>query len=94
MSPELVSGSGERVGGLQLGGSNAGKWVDHQKKKFFMNNSVEALIPFNEGYQGPLKLHVPLGGQYVGKMGLYHVALLQESQMSVGFYHRNLMLGI
>ena len=24
-----------------------------------MNNSVEALIPFNEGYQSLLKVHVP-----------------------------------
>ena len=28
---------------LLLGGSNAGKWHDHGKKKFFINNSVEAL---------------------------------------------------
>ena len=30
----------------------------HQNKKLFMNNSVETLIPFNKGHQGPLKLHV------------------------------------
>ena len=40
------------LGGLQLGSSNAEKWVDHQRKKFFINNSVEALIPFREEHQG------------------------------------------
>ena len=40
------------LGGLQLGRSNAEKWVDHQRKKFFINNSVEALIPFREEHQG------------------------------------------
>ena len=29
-----------------LGVSNAEKWGDHQKKKFFINNSVEAVILF------------------------------------------------
>ena len=29
--------------------------------KFFINKSVEALIPLKEGYQDLLKLHVPLG---------------------------------
>ena len=33
-------------GGLLLGGANAEKWGDHQKRKFFLNNSVEALISF------------------------------------------------
>ena len=33
-------------GGLLLEGSNAEKWVDHQKKKFFINNSDEAVILF------------------------------------------------
>ena len=36
------------------------KWGNHQNKKLFVNNSVEALIPFNEGHQGLLKLHVLL----------------------------------
>ena len=31
-------------GGFLLGGSNAEKWGDHRKKKFFINNSVEAVI--------------------------------------------------
>ena len=30
--------------------------------KFFINKSVEALIPLKEGYQGLLELHVPLEG--------------------------------
>ena len=34
--------------GFVLGGSNAEKWDDHQKKKFFISNSVEALIQFKE----------------------------------------------
>ena len=39
--------------------------------KLFINKSVEALIPLKEGYQGLLKLHVPLGGVPVreGKWG-------------------------
>ena len=48
---------GESVGGrwrnwiyffgrLLLGGSNAEKWGDHKKKKFFINNSVEVVISF------------------------------------------------
>ena len=28
----------------------AKKWDDHQKKKFFIINSVEDLIPFKEEY--------------------------------------------
>ena len=42
-------------GGLLLGDSNAEKWGDHQKKKFFINNSVDAVISWNFGL---LKLHV------------------------------------
>ena len=44
-----------------LGGSNANKWGDHQKKNQFIDNYVEDLILFKEEYQGLLKLHVPLG---------------------------------
>ena len=33
-------------GGLLLGGSNAERWSDHKKKKFFINNSVEVKISF------------------------------------------------
>ena len=46
--------------GFLLGGSNVKKCGDHQKMKFFINNSVEAVIPFKEKHQGVLKLHVPL----------------------------------
>ena len=31
-----------------LGGANVEKWGDHQKKKFFIDNAVQALIPFKE----------------------------------------------
>ena len=48
-------------GGLLLGGSNAEKWGDHQKKKFLISNFVEALIQFKEKNKGSLKLHVLLG---------------------------------
>ena len=34
--------------GLLLGGSNAKIWDDHQKKKLFINNSIEDLTPFKE----------------------------------------------
>ena len=44
-----------------LGDPNAEKWSEHQEKKFFINKSVEVLIPLKEGYQSLLKLHVPLG---------------------------------
>ena len=37
------------------------KWGDHQKKKFFIDNVVQALIPFKDGYRDLLKLHVYLG---------------------------------
>ena len=36
------------VWGLLLGGSNVEKWGDHQKKNFFINNSIEAVISFKE----------------------------------------------
>ena len=53
-----------------LGDLNAEKQSDHQKKKFFINKSIEALIPLKEGYQGLLELHVPLGVfQQEGKWG-------------------------
>ena len=45
---------------------------EHQNKKFFLNNFVEALIPFKEEHQGLLKLHLPLGWEFQcgEKMGL------------------------
>ena len=33
---------------LLLGGPNAKIWDDHQKKKLFINNSIEDLTPFKE----------------------------------------------
>ena len=39
-------------GGLHLGSSNAEKWGDHQRKKFFINNSVDTLISFKEEHLG------------------------------------------
>ena len=58
------------------------KWGDHQMMKFFINNSVETLILFNEGHQGLLKLNVSLGEgagvQCGGKQGY-----LQESEFSL-----------
>ena len=38
------------------------KWGDHQKMKFSINNSVEAVILSKEKYQGLLKMYVPFGG--------------------------------
>ena len=44
------------------------KWADHQKKKLFINNAVETLIPFKEDHQGLMRLHVYLGEDfYCGK---------------------------
>lgn len=43
-----------------MGGSHAKKIGDVQKKKFFINNSFETLILFNEEHCGLLKLLVPL----------------------------------
>ena len=41
-----------------------------KRRKFFINKSIEALIPLKEGYQGLLELHVPLGVfQQGGKWG-------------------------
>ena len=51
-------------GELQLGHSHAERNGDHQKKKFFINNFVEALIPFSEEHQGLLKLEVHLGWKW------------------------------
>ena len=51
-------------GGMLLGGSYAEKRGDHQKKKFFINNSVEALISFNKENGCLLKLQIPLGWEW------------------------------
>ena len=53
-----------------LGGSNANKWGDHQKKNQFIDNYVEDLILFKEEYQGLLKLHVPLGKRRKDREGV------------------------
>ena len=37
------------------------KWGDNQKNNFFISNTIEAWISFNEEHQGLLKRHVPLG---------------------------------
>ena len=68
MSPERASGEGGRVGDSWncifffweslLGGVNVGKWGDRQEKKFFIDNAVQALIPFQVGHQALLKLYV------------------------------------
>ena len=42
---------------------------ENQKKKFLASSPVEALILFNEEYQGLLKLRVPLGWDW-GRMEL------------------------
>ena len=42
-------------GGLLLGGSNAEKWGDHKKKKFFINNFIEVVISFKQKHQSLLK---------------------------------------
>ena len=35
-------------GKIVVGGPNAKIWDDHQKKKLFINNSIEDLTPFKE----------------------------------------------
>ena len=47
--------------GLLLGSANLEKQGDDQTKKFFMDNTVQALIPFKERHRSLAKLHVPLG---------------------------------
>ena len=50
-------------GELLLGGSNAERWSDHKKKKFFINNSVEVKISFKEKHQSLLKHVLTLSTQ-------------------------------
>ena len=47
---------------LLSGSSNTEKWGDPQKKKFFISDSVEALIQFIKEHHASLKLHVHLRG--------------------------------
>ena len=46
--------------GLLLGVSNAAKWGNYLKKKNFINNAVETLIPFKKDHQDLLRPHVPV----------------------------------
>ena len=51
-------------GGIFAGGRGGGgkckKCGDHQKKKLFIDNSVEDVTLFKKEHQGLLKLHTPL----------------------------------
>ena len=91
------------MGGLSLGSSNAENWgigVTITIRNLCMNNSVEALIWFNEEHLGLLKLHahlgwgVPVWREGGGGRGLRYVALHQGSPVSAGFYYRILIFGI
>ena len=59
-------------GGILVGRFKYKKKQDyHRNKKIFIRKSVKALIPFKEGNQGLLNLHVALKGLFHdGKMGL------------------------
>ena len=100
VSSLLVSNDGgRRVGiieiacaflrGFLLGDSNLEKGSDHQKKKFFINKSIWALILLKKGYQSLLKLHVPFRGVPArGKMRLSpktRFCLKQKYNMWGGF---------
>ena len=66
MSLGLVSESGGRVKDhrfvwIVLGKFKCRKLVTIKIRNLYMNKSVEALISFNKGNQGLLKLHVLLG---------------------------------
>ena len=43
-----------------VGGTNIKKWGDHQEKKFSIDNTAQAPIPFKEGHRSPPKLFVHL----------------------------------
>ena len=47
-------------GRIVVGKFKCGKMGDHQRKKFFINNSVEVVIPFNKVHPVLLKLPVSL----------------------------------
>ena len=51
------------LGGLLLRGSNAEKWGDHKKKKFFINKSIEVVISLKYKHQGLLKYVLALSTQ-------------------------------
>ena len=56
-------------------------WPSKFFMKFFMDNSFETLIPFNERHQGLLKLHVPLGLGRVPVWGIW--GYLQKRKFSL-----------
>ena len=102
MSLGLVSESGGRVKDnrfvwIVLGKFKCRKLVTIKIRNLYMNKSVEALISFNKGNQGLLKLHVLLGWLSFSmgeKRGLCYVPLLQGSPVSAGLHYRNLIFGI
>ena len=53
--------------------SNAEKWGDYQKKKFFINNFVKTLIPFKEEHQVLLIVHLLWGVPVREKMVLFSI---------------------
>ena len=67
---DLFQGKGEGGAALELhvlylvlllGGANVEKWGDHQEEKFFIDNAVQALIPFQEGHRALLKFYAHFG---------------------------------
>ena len=60
-----------------LGGSNAEKWGGNQKKKFSINNSVEAVISLKEKHEGLLKLDELFEG--VGRRGARSSSVAKHS---------------
>ena len=98
----LVSESGGRVKDhrfvwIVLGKFKCRKLVTIKIRNLYMNKSVEALISFNKGNQGLLKLHVLLGWLSFSmgeKRGLCYVPLLQGSPVLAGLHYRNLIFGI
>ena len=37
--------------GILLGGANVKNWGDHQETKYYIDNVVQALITFKDGYR-------------------------------------------
>ena len=93
LSPRLVfrgveEGGGTAIActflmGLCLGSSNVEKWGKHQRKKLFINNSVEALILFKEEHQGLLKLHVLLRWEWGFRVWGKKWGYLQKREFSL-----------
>ena len=90
-------GSLNRFVWILLGKFKCRKLVTVKIRNLYMNKSVEALISFNKGNRGLLKLHVLLGllsFSMEEKRGLCYVPLLQGSPVSAGLHCRNLIFGI